>query len=182
MLASNGSYPRKDKLLAIFFALAALFIIFVWVPMDTGTGLVEKVRRKYTIGDALAPTVAGVILLIGGMLLWLWPSADKGATRQNLIWMAYLFGVFMASLMLMRYAGPVVAMLMNADYRPLRRPRHALHWISCRRHNLNRRIDSLVERRLSAQNFVIGFIAALVVALIYDLPFDDLILPPNGDV
>ena len=49
------SYPRKDKLLAIFFTLAALFIIFVWVPMDTGTGLVEKVRRKYTIGDALAP-------------------------------------------------------------------------------------------------------------------------------
>ena len=177
------SYPRKDKLLAIFFALAALFIIFVWVPMDTGTGLVEKVRRKYTIGDALAPTVAGVILLIGGMLLWLRPSADKGTTRQNLIWMAYLFGVFTASLMLMRYAGPVVAMLMNADYRPLRAtpPWHYIGFLVGGTILIGG-LTSLVERRLSAQNFVIGFIAALVVALIYDLPFDDLILPPNGDV
>ena len=177
------SYPRKDKLLAIFFTLAALFIIFVWVPMDTGTGLVEKVRRKYTIGDALAPTVAGVILLIGGMLLWLRPSADKAITRQNLMWMAYLFGVFAASLMLMRYAGPVVAMLMNADYRPLRAtpPWHYIGFLVGGTILIGG-LTSLVERRLSAQNFVIGFIAALVVALIYDLPFDDLVLPPNGDV
>ena len=177
------SYPRKDKLLAIFFTLAALFIIFVWVPMDTGTGLVEKVRRKYTIGDALAPTVAGVILLIGGMLLWLRPSADKAITRQNLMWMAYLFGVFAASLMLMRYAGPVVAMLMNADYRPLRAtpPWHYIGFLVGGTILIGG-LTSLVERRLSAQNFVIGFIAALVVVLIYDLPFDDLVLPPNGDV
>ncbi|MGC6517007.1 MAG: hypothetical protein ACON4G_04390 [Candidatus Puniceispirillaceae bacterium] len=177
------SYPRKDKLLAIFFTLAALFIIFVWVPMDTGTGLVEKVRRKYTIGDALAPTVAGVILLIGGMLLWLRPSADKAITRQNLIWMAYLFGVFTASLMLMRYAGPIVAMLMNLDYRPLRAtpPWHYIGFLVGGTILIGG-LASLVERRLSAHNFVIGFIAALVVALIYDLPFDDLILPPNGDV
>lgn len=177
------SYPRKDKLLAIFFTLAALFIIFVWVPLDTGTGLVEKVRRKYTIGDALAPTVAGVILLIGGMLLWLRPSADKAITRQNLIWMAYLFGVFTASLMLMRYAGPIVAMLMNLDYRPLRAtpPWHYIGFLVGGTILIGG-LASLVERRLSAHNFVIGFIAALVVALIYDLPFDDLILPPNGDV
>ena len=177
------SYPRKDKLLAIFFALAALFIIFVWVPMDTGTGLVEKVRRKYTIGDALAPTVAGVILLIGGLLLWLRPSADKAITMQNLMWTAYLFGVFTASLMLMRYAGPVVTMLMNADYRPLRAtpPWHYIGFLIGGTILIGG-LTSLVERRLSAQNFVIGFIATLVVALIYDLPFDDLILPPNGDV
>ena len=177
------SYPRKDKLLAIFFTLAALFIIFVWVPMDTGTGLFEKVRRKYTIGDALAPTVAGVILLIGGMLLWLRPSADKAITMQNLIWMAYLFGVFMASLVLMRYAGPIVATLMNLDYRPLRAtpPWHYIGFLVGGTILIGG-LTSLVERRLSARNFVIGFIAALVVALIYDLPFDDLILPPNGDV
>ena len=177
------SNPRKDKLLAIFFTLAALFIIFVWVPMDTGTALVEKVRRKYTIGDALAPTVAGVILLIGGMLLWLRPSADKAITRQNLIWATYLFGVFTASLMLMRHAGPIVAMLMNLDYRPLRAtpPWHYMGFLVGGTILIGG-LTSLVERRLSAHSFIIGFIAALVVALIYDLPFDDLILPPNGDV
>ena len=177
------SYKRKDKLLAIFFILAALFIIFIWVPMDTGTGLVEKVRRKYTIGDALAPTVAGVILLIGGMLLWLRPSADKAITRQNLLWVGYLFGVFTASLMLMRYAGPVVAMLMDVDYRPLRAtpPWHYIGFIVGGTILIGG-LTALVERRLKASQFIIGFIAALLVALLYDLPFDDLILPPNGDV
>jgi len=29
---------------------------------------------------------------------------------------------------------------------------------------------------------IIGVVAALVIALAYDLPFDDLLLPPNGDI
>ena len=55
MLASNVILSRKDKLLAIFFILR-LFIFFV-VPMDRHRS-VEKVRRKYTIGDALATVAA----------------------------------------------------------------------------------------------------------------------------
>ena len=177
------SSSRKDKLLAIFFILAALLIIFIWVPMDTGTGLVEKVRRKYTIGDALAPTVAGVILLMGGVLLWLRPSSDPSLTRQHVIWMAYLLGVFTLSLLLMRYAGPAVAMLLGAEYRPLRAtpPWHYIGFLVGGTILIGG-LTGLVERRLSANHFIIGFIATLVVALLYDLPFDDLILPPNGDV
>ena len=82
------SSSRKDKLLAIFFVITALLIIFIWVPMDTGTGLVEKVRRKYSIGDALAPTVAGAILLMGGILVWLRPSPDSSISKQHVMWMA----------------------------------------------------------------------------------------------
>ena len=97
--------------------------------------------------------------------------------------MAYLFGVLTPRSMLMRYTGPIVAMLMNLDYRPLRAtpPWHYIGFLVGGTILIGG-LTSLVERRLSARNFVIGFIAALVVALIYDLPFDDLILPPNGDV
>ena len=177
------SSSQKDKLLAIFFILTALLIIFIWVPMDTGTALVEKVRRKYTIGDALAPTVAGVILLMGGLMLWLRPSSDPSITRQHVIWMACLLGVFTLSLLLMRYAGPAVTMLLGAEYRPLRAtpPWHYIGFLVGGTILIGG-LTGLVERRLSANHFIIGFIATLVVALLYDLPFDDLILPPNGDV
>ena len=177
------SSSRKDKLLAIFFVITALLIIFIWVPMDTGTGLVEKVRRKYTIGDALAPTVAGAILLMGGILVWLRPSPDSSISKQHVMWMACLLGVFTLSLLLMRYFGPIAAMLMNTDYRPLRAtpPWHYIGFLVGGTILIGG-LTSLVERRLSAHSFVIGFIATLVVALLYDLPFDDLILPPNGDV
>lgn len=177
------SSSQKDKLLAIFFIMAALLIIFIWVPMDTGTGLVEKVRRKYVIGDALAPTVAGAVLLLGGVLLWMRPSPDSSLTKKHVIWVVYLLGVFTLSLLVMRYAGPLTAMLMDREYRPLRAsaPWHYIGFVLGGTILIGG-LTSLVERRLSAHQFVIGFIAALVVALLYDLPFDDLILPPNGDV
>ena len=177
------SSSRKDKLLAIFFILAALLIIFLWVPMDTGTGLVEKVRRKYTIGDALAPTVAAAILLMGGVLLWLRPSPHSSITKQHLIWTACLLGVLTLSLLLMRYTGPIAALLLDVNYRPLRStpPWNYIGFLVGGTILIGG-LTSLVERRLSANSFIIGLIASLVVALLYDLPFDDLILPPNGDV
>ena len=177
------SSSQKDKLLAIFFILAAILIIFIWVPMDTGSGLVEKVRRKYTIGDALAPSVAGVILLIGGLILWLRPSTDESITRQHMLWMTCLFGVFTVSLLSMRYAGPAAAMLLGVEYRPLRAtpPWHYIGFLIGGTILIGG-LTGLVERRLSANHFIIGFVASLVVAMLYDLPFDDLILPPNGDV
>ena len=74
-------------------------------------------------------------------------------------------------------------MLMNTDYRPLRAtpPWHYIGFLVGGTILIGG-LTSLVEQRLSAHSFVIGFIATLVVALLYDLPFDDLILPPNGDV
>ena len=38
------------------------------------------------------------------------------------------------------------------------------------------------QHRLTAQAVLIGVLAAVVLILCYDLPFDDLLLPPNGDV
>lgn len=40
----------------------------------------------------------------------------------------------------------------------------------------------LVERRVSWRAILVGAGAAVVLIVVYDLPFDDLLLPPNGDV
>jgi hypothetical protein len=41
---------------------------------------------------------------------------------------------------------------------------------------------TVVEGRLSRRALIIGLIWSLVLILVYDLPFEDLLLPPNGDV
>ena len=41
---------------------------------------------------------------------------------------------------------------------------------------------SLLERRFSLRALLVGLIAVAAMIAVYDLPFDDLLLPPNGDV
>ena len=37
--------------------LLGLFVVFVWAPLDSDSGVAEKVRGRWSVGDALAPTV-----------------------------------------------------------------------------------------------------------------------------
>ena len=41
---------------------------------------------------------------------------------------------------------------------------------------------ALVEGRVSLRGVVLGLMATFALIVVYDLPFDDLLLPPNGDV
>jgi cell division protein FtsX len=172
-----------DRWLALFFLAFALLVIFVWAPLDTGTGLVEKVRRKFVIGDALGPTVAGAVVVIGALLLLLRPGTDKMISAENVTWIAALLSLFTISMLLMRYAGPVALAWSESGYRPLRAtaPWHYIGFLIGGA-VLVGGLTGLAKRRLSIRDFAIGFVASLVIALLYDLPFDDLILPPNGDV
>lgn len=172
-----------DTWLALFFLAAALLTVVVWVPLDTGTGLIEKVRRSVTIGDALGPTVAGVVVALGAGLLWLRPGTNKTLTRENLIWMLSLLALFAVAMTAMRYAGPLAASGMEGGYRPLRAtaPWHYIGYLLGGTVMIGG-LAGLAQRKLSARDFAIGFAASLVIALLYDLPFDDLVLPPNGDV
>ena len=43
-------------------------------------------------------------------------------------------------------------------------------------------IIAVLERRLSRRGVITGICAVLVLIAVFDLPFDDLMLPPNGDV
>ncbi|MEO0946136.1 MAG: hypothetical protein AAFY06_15120 [Pseudomonadota bacterium] len=177
--------PRTsaETWLALFFLVFAAVLVFVWAPLDTGTGIVERVRRKFVIGDALGPTVAGTVVALGAVLVLLRPKESSALARQNLFWMLCLFALFAISLGLMRYAGPVVASFAEAGYRPLRAtpPWNYIGFLLGGTVMIGG-LTGLTLRRLSFRDFAIGFLATLTIALLYDLPFEDLILPPNGDV
>ncbi|MEL6521451.1 MAG: hypothetical protein AAFQ66_10840 [Pseudomonadota bacterium] len=177
--------PRSsaDIWLALFFLAFALLLVLVWVPWDTGTGLVEKVRRKLEIGDALGPSVAGTVIAIGALLVLLRPAQANGLIRPNLVWMISLLGLFAVSMILMRYAGPAALTGVEGGYRPLRAtaPWSYIGFLLGGTAMIGG-LTGLANRRFAPLDFAIGFAAALGIALLYDLPFDDLLLPPNGDV
>ena len=97
--------------------------------MDTETGLIEKVRRRLVVGDALAPTVAAVFLAIGGIVLIVFERSKTHqpyVSSRNLRFVGAICLLLVISLSVMRYAGPVavwIANLMNSEpleYRLLR--------------------------------------------------------------
>ena len=178
--------PRlhADRWLGLFIVGLALVIIFVWVPLDTETGLVERVRRRNTIGDAMGPTVAGVILGLGGLLTFFGSSdPEKSLSRDNILWLGKLLLLFVAALLVMRWLGPLVGSLTENGYRPLRGtiPWKYLGFVVGGAIMVTG-LTALATRRLNSGFVILGLIAALTIALLYDLPFEDLLLPPNGDV
>jgi cytochrome bd-type quinol oxidase subunit 2 len=179
-------FHPANLVLGIVFVAAALLIALVWVPLDSATGLIEKVRRQVTIGDALAPTLAAGFLLFGGVIVAFFESAKSARTLtlSNIVFVLSLVTLIGVSFGWMRWVGPAIAALVTDDgYRP-RRDMIPWKFIGfglggvC----LIAGLIALVERRLSWRGLVVGLVATAVLIAVYDLPFDDLLLPPNGDV
>lgn len=174
-----------DKWLGLTAAIAALLLIFVWVPLDVDSGLVEKVRRQVRIGDSLGPVTAGVVILLGGILTWARPNTGaQSLSLDNLKWMAVLAATITAAFVVMRFAGPAVtSLLTDTPYRALRAtpPWNYIGYIVGGT-LLIATLISLARRKVTLSAAVVGVLASLIFALLYDLPFDDLQLPPNGDV
>ena len=182
---------NRDSLLGLLCIAFALLLIAVWVPLDTETGIIEKVRRHLALGDALAPTVAGLFILVGGLMLALQaaPDSAKAITSRNLAFLARLLVLLIASTVLMRWSGPLAVTASNAltggdlSYRLLR---DTVPWkyigFVLGGMTLVAGLVTLVEQRLTWRTLAIALAAVLVLIALYDLPFDDLLLPPNGDV
>ncbi len=187
---TNGK-ARNNSALALGLALfvLALLILWVWVPLDTDSGLIEKVRRRWVIGDALAPSVAAVVLGLGGAFLALVALMGRAEpldlSVSNVVFaLAYLV-LLVAAFHVMRWVGPGLVALSDQaqSYRSLRDtvPWKYLGFVSGGFLLVLASIVA-VERRLSARAVLVALLAPLAIALIYDLPFDDLLLPPNGDL
>ncbi|MBK0329636.1 hypothetical protein I5535_20510 [Rhodobacteraceae bacterium F11138] len=183
----------RDQKIGAFFLLFAVLLVFVWVPLDVDSGYTVQVRRQVSVGDAFAPTIAGVFVLIGGLFLLVF-----GGTRDEpqepidflaLRFAGLLFAVYVLSFMMMLFVGPIAVLVSNLltgmeqEYRLLR---DAAPWkylgfaVGCT-FAITSTI-SLLEGRFSLRAVLIGLCAVLAMIAIYDLPFDDLLLPPNGDV
>ncbi|WP_299370923.1 hypothetical protein [uncultured Tateyamaria sp.] len=169
----------------------ALGCILVWIPLDTDTGLIETVRRRVEIGDAMAPTLAALFVLVGGAILCIAPgepARGAGAKRPLLFCAAAMIGVLAAGVVLMLCAGPLALWLADAgraEPREYRLMRDSFPWkyigfvlggtvaISG--------LIALAERRMTWAALIIGLVGVLGMVALFDLPFDDLLLPPNGD-
>lgn len=184
--------PKSNLVVGLIFVAFSALLVFVWVPLDTDTGLVEKVRRQVVIGDALAPSIAGLFLFVGGALLML---VERNAPRQpaleprKLGFMGVVVLLLIVSLLLMRYTGPALVGIVSAitqaplEYRLLRDDfpwKYAGYFLGGG--TLLVGLISLVEGRIGLRTIGIATAALIVLIVLYDLPFDDLLLPPNGDV
>ncbi|MDD9910060.1 MAG: hypothetical protein OXR62_10245 [Ahrensia sp.] len=179
---------HTDLIVAIVVCLVAALIGLAWIPLDVETGIFEKVRRKFEIGDAFAPAMATALLATGGVLLLVEAFRNPGSTRINrksAAFMAILVALFAASFTVMLFAGSLaISLFGNAgdEYRLLRDtpPWKYLGFLLGGTIMVSALIG-LVERRLTILGVLTGIGASLIIIFIYDLPFDDLLLPPNGD-
>lgn len=163
----------------------ALLLALVWAPMDSGSGLIHKVRRQVSIGDALAPTLAAAIIGLGGVMVFFQRNAKNqfGLTRANLLFMLRFLLILAIGFALMRWSGPLIASMFDADYRVLRdtAPWKYIGFFVGGSLIITALIAS-TEGRLSLRAICIAVAATMTLIALYDLPFDDLLLPPNGDV
>ena len=177
---------NSDFYLGLGGIIAGCVIIFVWIPLDVETGLVEKVRGQIKIGDAMAPTLAAGFLILGGLLTMC--QSFRYQRRINLNWtgmkfLALTLTLLAISLAVMRWAGPFSARFFAADYRSLRA---TIPWkytgFFLGGGFMIFSLISLMERRMRWRIFILSVLAVAAIMLIYDLPFENLLLPPNGDI
>ncbi len=177
--------------LAFLCLVFALGVALVWVPLDSASGMIVKVRRQVNIGDALAPTLAACVIGFGALLMLL--ERDTGQTpvmtRKNLVFILRLGLVLLVGFFIMRWGGEAAVWIArqfgNADlsYRILRdtTPWKYIGFFLGGTFIITIFI-AFSQHRLTVKAVLIGVLATVVLILSYDLPFDDLLLPPNGDV
>lgn len=180
------------------FALAfALVGIAVWVPNDTGSGYVEKVRRSMTLGDSLAPTVAFSIIGLGGLMLIVERISLKRAGQSNnhdisaltnnhagfVLKLLLLFVIYSLTL---RYSGPLLTMLWPNLDTPYRLLRDTAPWkytgFILSGIFLITSLATWSSRGFRWRFVFISLAVCMLIIALYDWPFNDLLLPPNGDV
>lgn len=188
MSETSQQNTRTNLVLGAAVLIVAVLVAFVWVPLDVETGVFEKVRRRLQIGDAFAPTLAAGLLGVGGLLLIVEALGSRSALRigrHSFQFVLMLLAGFCVFTLLAMATGPALVVLLAADGAEYRFLRDTVPWkysgFVLGGTFLVTGLISFVERRISLQSVAIGVAATLLMILLYDLPFDDLLLPPNGD-
>ncbi|SET94027.1 hypothetical protein [Paracoccus homiensis] len=184
------SRNKANLILGCGVVVLALTALAFWVPNDSATGLIVKQRGRLSIGDAMAPTAALALILVAGLLILF----EKGKpapriTSRNLRFLIAFTGVFFVSLAVMRWAGPAIIWTMGGlgltehSYRDLRDTapwKYAGFVIGGT--GLVATLMCMIEGRASWRAVLVGLLAVAALIAVFDLPFPDLLLPPNGDV
>ena len=181
-----------NTVIGVLVLLFAVLCVFVWIPLDTQSGLIEKVRGRQAIGDALAPTLACGFLIFGGVMLLLF---ERNATDQPTVsraqagFIARMVGVIVFGILVMRWTGPALAELVSL-FRPEPIENRLLRGTAGGRHVgfvlggviIVAGMITIVEHKFTRRALLTALIAVSLFIAIFDIPFEDLLLPPNGDV
>jgi glycerol uptake facilitator-like aquaporin len=182
--------------LAVFFIITSALTLFVWIPIDIETGVVETFRRRVNIGDAMAPTVVAAAILVVSILMGIMalirPSPNlmvkEGLDKQSFNFLSRMIIPLGLGLSLMLYAGPLVVDFINtmggeiSTYRQLKDTfPYKFIGYSLGGFVLVFGLVCLIENRSSLSAAWAAIIAVLLLTLLYEVPFDNLLLPPNGD-
>ncbi len=175
-------------------AAAALAALVLWIPNDTETGLVETFRRSTVIGDALAPSAVAILLAALG--LWMAAAGRLGRAapiapgidRASLDFLGRLAAVLAAGFALLAWTGPAAVGAVNAlggeigSYRMLLdTPPYKYLGFLLGGFVLAFGSMVVVAGRPRRRDAVAAAAAVAALAALVDLPFEDLLLPPNGD-
>lgn len=172
--------------LAIGFAAITLS---VWIPSDIDTGIIDVWRRSVRIGDAMVPVIsAGGVLVCGAVILLRAVLSPTGVpfARIDPRFAILGTGAIGLSLAVMMLAGPALVWVWTGGTLPYRMfidtpvIKHVGFVLGGGL--LTASLIAMAYHRMDWRHWAIGFSAALILALMYDLPFDSLLLPPNGDV
>jgi hypothetical protein len=131
---------------------------------------------------------AAGILICGGIVLLrsFLGRADTIALRIDPVFVVLCAAILAVSLAAMTVTGPALVHLWTGGTQPYRAfidtpgIKHAGFLLGGGL--LTGGLTALATGRMRGRHWAVAFGAALVLALLYDLPFDTLLLPPNGDV
>lgn len=186
---------RVEIWLALFFTVLSALTAFVWAPLDSETAAIYEFRRQVSIGDAMLPMVAGCGILLFSLVhlvLQLRRQPDEDVDppfdRLTLVFYVVFGGLVALSLILMFWAGPLALALFGrsgdeaATYRQMRStfPWKYIGFV-LGGFTLVLGLTSLIEGRIRWVRVISSILAVLGLILIFDVPFDTILLPPNGD-
>jgi hypothetical protein len=181
--------------IAIAFVILAGLAVFGWVPADSETPPIYEFRRQVYIGDAMLPMVAAAGILICAIvhlaLSFRRQVSDTTEAPFDTLtgaFFAALFAILVAAFTLMFWAGPLALEVFGpggdeaVTYRQMRAsfPWKYIGYVFGG-FVLVFGLISLIEGRMSWRRAVLSLVAIGVLILIFDVPFDTLLLPPNGD-
>lgn len=174
--------------LGLFVIALALFALIFWVPSDTVSGLMLFKRGRYSIGDAMAPSLAFALMALSGLLIVLKARIPQDISQLklgNLGFLSLILGVCIVALLTMTYGGPWAVDIFGNREDSYRSLRDSAPWkhigFAIGGIILVSGLIGLVEHKLTINGFIIGLGTVLVLIGIFDLAFDNLLLPPNGD-
>lgn len=188
-----------NLVLGVLSVAASAITLIWWIPNDIESGVLVQDRYSINVGDALAPTAIAIgIFLIGAVIsakALLSPSAEPadptertiGLSRDNAISLLIMLAALVLGLLLMTWAGPLTVNALQwagYDIKPYRlltdtRP-YKFIGFALGGFVMVLWLISWVEGRVTFRGVLTAVGAVVALIIVYDVPFDSLLLPPNG--